>query len=166
MTQRSTQADQAAGQLVAVSTRFHEHAVRSGGVGRSAALERAEEVLTSSRGELDKRVFAALDELTYLAAQGADATLKIRQQARELRDLGELAGFPIVTAVAAMLADVLSGSVENRLEFRPDVVNCYVDSIKVFCTAEKRELSTLEFPRLLDELREMQDRLLPESEGA
>lgn len=163
MRQRSTRSDSAAGQLVEVQTRFHHYAVQPGGVSRAAALHEAGEVLKFARDELDQRVFGAFNELIALVGAGGHSLPAMREQARELRDLGQLAGFPVVTAVAAMLADYLSGCIDRKMAFRSDVVTCYVDSLKVFCSPQKRGLSTLEFPGLLDELREMQDRLLPES---
>lgn len=161
------------GQLVEVETKFHRESVRAGGISRDAALQRAGEVLDAARPELDERIFSALEAAVPLIENaekdeqaGRELTGELREHARELRDFGALAGFPCVSAVAAMLVNVLSGILDGRMKYRADVVMCYMQSLSMFCAKDKRHLSTLECPALLEELGAMQDRLLPEDEPA
>lgn len=159
------------GRLIDVATNFHRESVIDGGVDRSNALERARAVIEAAREQLDEMVFEALStivdlsgELTLSHTARPETIVGLLQNARQLRDLGELAGFPMATAIAAMLSDILSGTLSEQMAYRADVIRCFVDSLNMFCTAEKRGLSTLEFPELLNELSLMQSRVLPQSE--
>lgn len=171
MQQPELKTEEPDGRLVEVTPKFVIEAVKPGGVTRTAALRQAEHVIQTSRGELDDRLctsIAALVEMTsdLELSPSTDPELirAYRDHARQLRDFGALAGFEMVTSIAAMLSDVLNAIVDGDLTFRKEVLRCFVDPLELFCCAERRGASTFESPELLVELKAMQQKLLPGAE--
>ncbi len=173
MRQHSLKRDDTEGRLVDVRPKFAVESVKPGGVKRTAALRQAENVIQSSRAELDERLCASIAALAELTSDlelkpstNAKVIQTLRDHARQLRDFGSLAGFEMVTSIAAMLCDVLNGMMDGRLPFRVEVVRCFVDPLELFCCAEQRGVSTLETPELIAGLEAMQRKLLPDADQA
>lgn len=156
------------GQLLDVETRFHSEATRAGGVKRSAVVRQVTQMMEAAQPELQARLGQSMSKLGELAsdlelsdAHDVETIRDLRGQVRKLRDFGALADFPMVSAIAAMLADVLSQIVGGRLRYRADVVRCFVDALDLFSSEDKRGISTLEQPQLLADLGRMQHLFMP-----
>lgn len=165
-----TQPEQAKtlGRLKQVDTRFHRESVRAGGVNRATAVRQVAQVMEAVQPDLESSVKSSLAAISGSAAElelqeqpEKRVLRKLRDQVRELRDVGSLADFPMLTSIAAMLSDVLSHVVAGRAPYRVDVVRCFTDALDLFGTDDKRGVSTLEQPELLADLRRMQHLFVP-----
>lgn len=150
------------GQLVEVKSEFHVKAQRPGGVKREVGLQKAEATLISAHAEIRRELDTAFNSVILLAdglqcmphPNNADI-VRLRKSAREMRDVGTLAHYPLVTLIGTMMVDVLNRQIDGEIEHRPEVLSCLTDALVLVKSQALRDAGVADVPEMMTNLKKM-----------
>jgi len=143
------------GRLFLMETAFHREARKPGGFFRDDAVNKATAALVKMQDSADRYIDAELDRLC--AATGAADQMQMapaHEAAGNLRDVGAVAGFELITLVAANLCDVLD-LFEAKAVYRSEIVSCHLRALRTVRSEHYRGVQSEDVPELLAGLREL-----------
>lgn len=150
------------GQLISVPSKFAADAGRPGGVKRDVGLQRAEATLISAHAEIRHELDTAFEATLRLAGnlqQVEDPDFseldRLRKSARQMRDVGTLAHYPLVTLIGAMLVDTLNRQLTGEYRHRPEALAVFADALVLAKSQKMRDAGPQDAPQLMSDLNRM-----------
>ncbi len=153
--------------VVAVKSRLSEMALKPGGVSRDSAVDGAASAIDGLRGAYPEWLEKDVGKLQRLIEQAheeggesPDRLNEIYRQAAQIRDLGTNFDYPMITAAADSLCELMYRLIENKT-YDTRSIDCHVTALRYLkdpATQNKNNNKTMPLLRGLKVLVERYER--------
>lgn len=148
------------GTLTKVQTAIHIQSTKQGGVGRAQAVSRATASLDDMTPVLLSRIDAAMQricDLVHAAKNERQPEMdELRSSVAEVRDLGGVVRLNLLSAIAAMLCDILKVAIEKMIAYPTAAITVFIDAMVMATGDQYRHLSEADVPELMSGLAQVE----------